>query len=183
MHTCVHRCGHRSSHIDDASNQTVFCPELLQQLNISSQYCAGGLHSSLSWTSRQVGKSIIKHLCCCMSVWSLAAAVRRHLLHQPASKFLLGSVPMQVLPAFLERVFLHMRSWNTIVKHRSKLKVLTVVFSSNTLLEKQVCTYIRPSVNITINIKNRQNIEVQAVEKTGRDCIFSIGLNSLVWEK
>lgn len=30
-----------------------------------------------------------------------------NLLHQPASKFLLGSAPTQLVPELLERVFLH----------------------------------------------------------------------------
>lgn len=72
------------------------------------------------------------------------------------------------------------------VKCRSKVrKVLTIGLDSQIIFfffEKEECTYICPSVNVTINIKNRQNIEVQVVEKSGHDIIFSIGLNSLVGE-
>lgn len=34
----------------------------------------------------------------------------KYSLHHPASKFLLGSVPIQLLPLFLDRVFLHILS-------------------------------------------------------------------------
>lgn len=73
------------------------------------------------------------------------------------------------------------------VKCRSKVrKVLTIGLDSQIFFlfffEKEECTYICPSVNVTINIKNRQNIEIQVVEKSCHDVIFSIGLNSLVGE-
>lgn len=86
---------------------------------------------------------------------------------------------MQVVPAFLERVFLHMRSCNRITGENLD-SVLTVDFSNN---KKEKCTYFCPSVNVTVDVNNRQNIEVQLVQKCGHDSIFSIGLHSLLGEK
>lgn len=106
--------------------------------------------------------------------------LRMYLLHHLALKFLLGSVPMQLLPGFRERVFLHMRDWNAVYLWMSVLQDYIFINKRWASYSENRCAiHLSPSVDVAINIQDRQHIEIQVVQNLSHDSFLPIGANSL----